>query len=157
MFISRIEDLPEKTKMCMEAYRNTHGAFPNAAILTGATLDVFKESNMLRNCGRQKRDYSGIALKTGNFQTGVYMFERIPTKYLEDLSPAGSEKARLYKSGGICSLILTTQSSFYRIRKLFGGNRFQNSISCDVGVPIRQLEQQLDREVRAAKTPDRKT
>lgn len=141
------EDLQEKVNLCVEKYEKAYGVFPNAVIFADPILKVFGKNEMLRNYGKERRDYSGIAMKT-NQLIKIYMFGRLDKKDLEELCPEGSGKTKLYKKGGIYPLILATQNPWYRLKRVFKGRRFQNPLSCDVGIPINQLEKQLDNQLR---------
>jgi len=148
---SERENLIKKIDLCIDKYNAAFGDIPTAAVVADSTLGFLQGRGMLRNLGKQKGDYSGKGLESSwNFVPRVYFFEEMNGTDIEELKPG---EDRLYKPEGKYPLMLTTHKSHYGIRRFFGGKRFENTVSCDIGVPINQLEQELTKKINRVKNP----
>jgi hypothetical protein len=60
------------------------------------------------------------------------------------------KRARLYKTGGILPITFATHIPWYSLKKRWLDKQyFEDFLHCDIGVPIRQLEQQLAKQLKA--------
>jgi hypothetical protein len=118
---------------------------PNSVILEDQTLKALNEARILKNSGKQKGAYLGIALKTEQTLMEIYLLGRIK----QDKNIEENKERKLYKTGGICPLTLATHIPWYSLKKRFVLKRdFENFLRCDLGVPRRQLEQQLAKQIK---------
>jgi hypothetical protein len=139
------EEIISNLRLCVRKYQEAYDNAPNAVILEDQTLKILNEAKMLKNSGRQKGADLGIALKTENAFMEVYLIGR----FKQDENIKAGKERKLYKAGGICPLTLATHVPWYSLKKrIISKKNFEYFLRCDIGVPAKQLEHQLSKQIK---------
>jgi len=142
---SNLENLgiPERLKLVVNLYQQTHGKSPSCIIAPDQTINYFFKNNYLRNHGKGKKEYSGTRLEVkGPEIIKVYWLGRFKPEELDYLAQGETKRLRLYKSGGILPLVFATENS-WTTRKINRIERFSKPLFCDLGVPNMQLAKKI--------------
>jgi len=142
------EELGRNVDLCVLKYQEAYGRVPDAVIVPDNTMHALRDNRMLRNSGKERLPYSGMAVATAYGEVGAYWMSR----FGERIEVKARTEARTYhKAGGIYPFILATKRWFPILRGLQGLDRFKDALDCDIGVPLKQLEAALVKRVSEIK------
>ncbi|OGJ21184.1 hypothetical protein A3K73_05020 [Candidatus Pacearchaeota archaeon RBG_13_36_9] len=140
------EQIEKKVDLCIGSYKQAYGRFPAAVIVTDGTMHFLRDNGMLKNYGEAKLAYSGMAVATAYGKVGAYWMARFDN-LIEVSGGTDRERRSYHKAGGVYPFILATKRWFPVLRRLQGIDMFKDSLDCDIGVPVKQLEKDIARKV----------